>query len=535
MLALLIQEVATLATAQDNLARKHIFIPATEPEAVILRVAAYCRVSTDSEDQLNSFAAQQTYYNEYIRKHEGWQMADIYADEGITGTSAAKRDDFQRMLADCRKGRIDKVLVKSISRFARNTKECLEVIRELKTLGISVFFEEHKIDTRMVSSEMLTAVLASCAQAESESISQNMKWGIRARMEKGTYTAPSVPFGYRWGKEGLEIQMEEAVYIRYIFTEYLTGRNTEDIALELRSRSEKESILKARKWSYQSIVHILKNEKYVGDCLNQKTYMTEEFPRRCLRNRGEHAQYYVSNAHSAIIDRDTFTAVQALLQERARRHVKHTMQTSPVASRIVCGNCGANFRRKQTSGKYVYACRTRLADIHACDMLQIREDAIKDAFLRLYYNLRTNQQILTYMVKNLHTIRSRQMLWGADVIQINKETSNIISQSHKLTVMNKNGNVDPDIFIAKRNQLAEQLRQALRQKERLQHQEDDGIIEATEQLLDVINAGPAMLESFDEELFCELIDKVIIQSDTKIRFRLKNGLELPEMIERTVR
>lgn len=137
------------------------------PEAVVLRVAAYCRVSTDSEDQLNSFAAQQSYYNDYIRKHDNWQLAEIYADEGITGTSAKKRKDFQRLLADCRNGRIDKVLVKSISRFARNTTECLEAVRELKSLGISIFFEEHNIDTKMVSSEMLTAVIASCAQAES--------------------------------------------------------------------------------------------------------------------------------------------------------------------------------------------------------------------------------------------------------------------------------------------------------------------------------------------------------------------------------
>ena len=173
--------------AQDNLARKQIYIPALQSEAVILRVAAYCRVSTDSEDQLNSFAAQQTHYNDLIRNHEGWQLAEIYADEGITGTSAAKRDDFQRMLADCRKGRIDKILVKSISRFARNTKECLESIRELKELGISVFFEEHNIDTRMVTSEMLTAILASCAQAESESISNNMMGYSHSHGERNLY------------------------------------------------------------------------------------------------------------------------------------------------------------------------------------------------------------------------------------------------------------------------------------------------------------------------------------------------------------
>ena len=176
-----------MATAQHNLARKQIYIPALQPEAVVLQVAAYCRVSTDSEDQLNSFAAQQSYYNDYIRKHDNWQLAEIYADEGITGTSAAKRDDFQRMLSDCRKGRIDKILVKSISRFARNTKECLECIRELKAMGISVFFEEHNIDTGMVTSEMLTAILASCAQEESESISKNMRWSYQRRMESGNF------------------------------------------------------------------------------------------------------------------------------------------------------------------------------------------------------------------------------------------------------------------------------------------------------------------------------------------------------------
>ena len=258
-----------MATVQDNLARKQIYIPALQPEAVQLRVAAYCRVSTDSEDQLNSFAAQQTHYNELIRSHDGWQMAEIYADEGITGTSAKKRKDFQRMLSDCRKGRIDKILVKSISRFARNTKECLEITRELKAMGISVFFEEHNIDTRMVTSEMLTAILASCAQAESESISKNMKWGIHKRMEAGTYVASSVPFGYRWVDGTLVIHREEAQYVKYIFSEYLSGRNTDDIAMELRSLSETVSVLRAWKWSYQAIVQMLKNEKYISAAVLQ--------------------------------------------------------------------------------------------------------------------------------------------------------------------------------------------------------------------------------------------------------------------------
>ena len=156
-----------MATTRDNLARKQIFIPANVPEEeIVLRVAAYCRVSTDSDDQINSFTAQNSHYMEMITAHDQWELVDIYADEGITGTSAKKRKDFQRLLADCRNGRIDKVLVKSISRFARNTTECLEAVRELKSLGISIFFEEHSIDTKMVSSEMLMAVIASCAQVQ---------------------------------------------------------------------------------------------------------------------------------------------------------------------------------------------------------------------------------------------------------------------------------------------------------------------------------------------------------------------------------
>ena len=522
-----------MATAQDNLARKHIFIPATEPEAVILRVAAYCRVSTDSDDQLDSFAAQQTYYNEYIRKHEGWQMADIYADEGITGTSAAKRDDFQRMLSDCRKGRIDKVLVKSISRFARNTKECLESIRELKALGISVFFEEHNIDTRMVTSEMLTAVLASCAQAESESISKNMRWSYQKRMLSGTYIPSSVPYGYRLNEKQIVVKPDEAVVVAQIFTLYLAGYSKLKIAAELNSKGIHTR--KGNPWDYCAIRYILRNERYAGNSLWQKTYKTDDFPPKKLRNYGERERYYAENTHPAIIEMDAFSAVKELLEERRVFYKEGNRTENPVRDRLICGHCGSRFRGKTVEGIQYWCCRTHSNNAASCPTKAIPAEEIAEAFLRLYFNLKNNKQIMSYLLKNLYTIRNRQMLWGADIIELNKRISDLIRQSHKLTAMQRSGNVDPGIFIAKSNQLAEQLRQAKQQKERLQHQEDDGIIEATEQLLDTIQAGPAMLESFDEELFCELIDKIIVVSNTKIRFRLKNGLELPESIERTVR
>lgn len=175
-----------------------IVIPAhDEIVARKIRVAAYARVSSSSEDQLNSYRVQNQYYSELISGNPDWEMIDIYADEGITGTSVEKREDFQRMMQDCRKGKIDRILVKSISRFARNTKDCLAAVRELKELGVSVQFEEQGIDTSKVSSEMVTAIMASLAQKQSESISGNVKWGVQKRMEDGTYVASSAPYGYR--------------------------------------------------------------------------------------------------------------------------------------------------------------------------------------------------------------------------------------------------------------------------------------------------------------------------------------------------
>ena len=522
-----------MATAQDNLARKQIYIPALQPEAVILRVAAYCRVSTDSDDQLNSFVAQQTYYNDYIRKHDNWQLAEIYADEGITGTSAAKRDDFQRMLNDCRKGRIDKILVKSISRFARNTKECLEYIRELKALGISVFFEEHNIDTKMVTSEMLTAVLASCAQAESESISKNMRWSYQKRMESGQFITCKAPYGYRLVNRQLIVEDTEAAIVKMIFRNFLSGWSTVEIAAEL-TRMKVKTREGLDEWKPYTIKRILINEKYIGDALLQKKYSTETFPPIKRINHGERPQYYVENTHPAINSRDAFERTQELLQGKRPAIVGKPKHQHRLGKKIVCGECGKLFRKTISRGNEYWVCNGHNSG-GTCSIQPIREAEFFSAFLRCYFNLTHHPEIMNGLLRNLYTIRNRQMLWSVDIIELNKRISDIISQSHKLTAMQKSGNVDPDIFIAKSNQLAEQLRKAKQQKERLQNQENDGIIEATEQLIDILNAGPAMLESFDEELFCELIEKIIVESNTRIRFRLKNGLELPESIERTVR
>ena len=222
--------------AQENTARV-ITIAATEqPQDIRLRVAAYARVSSSSDEQLNSFAAQNRYYTELISGKDNWQLVDIYADEGITGTSIEKRDDFMRMLRDCERGLIDRILVKSISRFARNTTECLETVRSLKARGVSVYFEKEGIDTGKVSGEMLTAVFASLAQAESESISKNMRWSYQKRMQMGTYIPASIPFGYVLKDGKITIEPEEADVVRKIYDMYLSGSGRVTIAQNLNRR-----------------------------------------------------------------------------------------------------------------------------------------------------------------------------------------------------------------------------------------------------------------------------------------------------------
>lgn len=440
------------------------------------------------------------------------------------------------MLTDCRRGKIDKILVKSISRFARNTTDCLETIRELKSLGISIYFEEHNIDTKNIASEMLTAVLASCAQAESESISQNTRWGIQKKMRDGTYVAPSVPFGFRWKAGGLVIEEAEAKYVRYAVSSYLTGKNASELAKEFREKSAEDSVLAKRKWSFQTVVEMLKNEKYAGDALCQKTCMTKTLPRRCVRNHGEQDQYYITDAHPAIIDRESYESVQSLLQRRSENHVRHTTKTTPLGGKFVCGCCGSGFRRKQAGTEYAFACRKHAQDKNACAMPQIPEGEVYRAFERLYDHLKHDgASILPGILRNLKMIRDRRMLWSSGIVELNREISDITNQSHQLAVLNKQGVIDPDIFISKTNQLAEQLRKAKRSKEILLKTGDDDLIEKTQMLVEVLEDGPAYLDAFDEKLFCELIDKIIVQSNTEIRFRLMNGLELTETLERRMR
>ena len=296
------------------MAQVQIIQPYQPQSEELEKVAAYCRVSTDSKDQLNSYRTQIGYYTNFIAQHSGWELVDIYADEGITGTSLEKRDEFKRMLQDCRAGKITRILVKSVSRFARNTLELIETTRELKDLGVVVVFEEQGIDTAQMLGEMQLTLLAMAAQEESTSISKNMKWSIQKRMDAGTYRGNTAPYGYRLEDGQLKIEETEAAVVRRIFEMRLSGMGQVAITQELNRQGIHPR--DGKPWTVYRVRYILSNERYIGDSLFQKKYITDPLSHKSVRNHGERDQYYIHNTHEGIISRETFQKVQESFQSR---------------------------------------------------------------------------------------------------------------------------------------------------------------------------------------------------------------------------
>lgn len=361
--------------------RIHI-IPATKTTAAPgrasgrrQRVAAYCRVSTDSEEQLTSYTAQKAYYTQKIGENPDWELAGIFADRGITGTSLKKRTEFNKMIAACKRGRIDMILTKSLSRFARNTVDCLEVVRMLRANGIGVIFEKENINTLTESSEFLITLFSSFAQAESESISKNVVWGIQKSREAG-----KVPFqyqkllGYRKGVDGQpEIDPEEAEVVKRIYRRYLDGCSLAQIKKEL----EADGIPTAsgiRGWTYQVIRNILTNERYIGDALLQKTYTTDCISKTVRKNQGDRPMVYVEKNHPAIISKAMFYQVREEMTRRSskRKVMQKTGKTEQgkysakyaLSELLVCGECGTPYKRctwaRNGKKRIVWRCVSRL-------------------------------------------------------------------------------------------------------------------------------------------------------------------------------
>lgn len=357
--------IGTALTTPSNM--RIVMIPAKAQEEIkkaakCLRVAAYCRVSTDDKEQKTSYEAQIQYYTNKINKNPDWQMAGIFADEGITGTQAKKRPQFLKMIRLCRQGKIDVILTKSLSRFARNTVDSLNYIRELKMLGIAVISEKENINTLTAESEMLITIMSCFAQAESESISKNVSWGVRQSFKSGNVPMQYKKLlGYKKGENDLpEIVPEEAEIVKEIFRSYLDGMSLKQIADSLNSRGIKTKH-KQTEWQTEVVKSILVNEKYTGDALLQKTYITDCITKKTRKNNGELPMYLVKNHHEPIISHADFNRVQ---EEMARRGAKKAIANKlgkteqgkysakyALSELLICGECGSHYRRVTWTAK----------------------------------------------------------------------------------------------------------------------------------------------------------------------------------------
>jgi len=511
-----------------------------------LRVAAYCRVSTDDEEQLTSYEAQQTYYTDKIMTNPQWTMAGIFADEGITGTSAKKRPEFLRMIRKCRQGKIDLVLVKSISRFARNTVDCLNYIRALRTLGIAVIFEKENINTLESDSEMLLTMMGAFAQAESESMSANIVWGKRQAMREGkTNVQYQNLYAYELGEDGKpRIIPERAEVVRRIYDSFLAGHSVRMIKQEL----ERQGIPATRggaSWSESVIRSILKNEKYCGDVLMQKTYTQDCISKKQLRNEGQLPMYLVQDDHEGIVSRDTFNAVKA---EFARRNVGRapSQKLAPtgrscysakyaLTERLVCGECGTLYRRcvwiKRGEKFAVWRCASRVDyGVRYCrNSPSLREEPLQTAILAAINTVMSQRNVLVGQIEDAMRMELIPLPDGSmSVSDIDRRLEELGKEFQILFADSQNGGFMKHAEDFKR--ISENMARLKEQRACLLDQQncDSAASRRISDAVSILNVGSAAITEWDESIIRQLVDTVKVLSANRIRVYLRGGMEIEQ-------
>lgn len=502
------------------------------------RVCAYCRVSTDSSEQQNSFSAQVKYYTKLIGNKDEWQYAGIYADEARSGTKLQKRDEFLRMMKDCEAGKVDMIITKSVTRFARNTVDSIQAIRKLKALSIAVYFEKEHINTLSEKSEQMLTILSSLAQGESEGISTNTKWAVKKRFQDGSFILGCPAYGYTKDEAGEPIiKDDEAVVVRRIFKEYLNGKGSYVIAKGL-SEDGIPTIRSAEKWQDSVVKEILQNSIYTGDLLLQKTFTTEVVPFQRKTNKGQLPQYFISENHQPIITKEQFEAVKEIYEYRRKQmgidDSGKYQNRYAFSSNIICGECGSTFRRQKIYigkpyEKIQWCCSQHIQDKSKCSLKGIREDVIKRAFTVMWNKLISNNtEILIPLLESLKSLRIDEQQ-EQEISECNNRIMELTEQSHILSSVVAKGYIDSAVFIERQNTLTQELTAA--KKKRSQLLDSNGFdreIAWTELLIALIQSNPNILEDYDENLFLQAVDKIIIYENQTITFRLKSSLELTE-------
>lgn len=504
-------------------------------------MAAYCRVSTDSEEQMTSYTAQVNHYTKLLQSRDDWNLVGIYADEGLSGTSVKKRKEFLRMIEDCRAGKIDEIYVKSISRFARNTLDCVTYIRELKELGINIHFEGLNIDTMDSKGELLIMILASIAEDESRNISQNIRWAVEKNFMQGKVMLSTL-YGYKKIKKGgIEIVPEQAAIVRRIYNEFLSGYSVSQIAERLEADDIKTHQGKS-KWYHANIIGMLTNEKYTGDAILQKTYQASFLNKKRVKNEGQAKQYHVVNSHPAIIDRDTFEKVQAELKRRQDLATDGDKASGKFSSYhifstiIKCGECGDTFRRY---GHYykgekipVWICKTKQKTKgEKCGMTHIREQKIEDAFVRALNAVlgdkdRVIEEILESAAKIItdadqadHDAKVAELeVLRSQMLELTKQYgASEGKNSEELRTRALELGAEIDRLMAETKFIAD----LINTKKLARHRMDD--------IRAMLESG-AMLKEFDSAIFKQMIREIVVLSGGELEFIFNCGITAKERI-----
>ena len=503
-----------------------------------LRVAAYCRVSTEEEEQQGSFEIQKLYYTEKINSTPEWEVAGIYADDGISGVHTKKRDGFNQMIQDCKKRKIDLILTKSISRFARNTLDSIQYVRMLKQMGIAVVFEKENINTATMNSEMILTVLSAFAQAESESISQNVARGKRMGYKHGKFAFPyGRIIGYRKGADGKpEIIPEQAEIIRLIFNSYLQGDSLQSIKAKL----ETAGALTARgniAWSAQSILRILQNEKYCGDVLLQKTFTEDVLTGVHKKNTGQLPQYYIENYHEGIVSKQMFREVQAEIarrnsksaaNQRKRRRGRYNSKYA-LSERLVCGDCGSPYKRVTWNihgrKQIVWRCINRIEyGTKFCgNSPSIPEEELHNAILKAVQDLAVNftDEVAAQINGILHDIQTGE----STKPNLQKQLEQTQQEFNRLLEMSLDLDEDTpflDDRLGKLNSKIKRLKKAI--EESAAQQEKNSQPEM------LLSAKDLQIQEYDDALTARIIEKITVRSRNEILIRFIGRYEKVMML-----
>ena len=523
--------------------------PTVKPKATAnsyrqLRVAAYCRVSTQMEEQLNSYEVQKNYYTEKINSEPKWKLVGIFADKGITGTSALKRDEFQKMIRMCKRKQIDMIITKSISRFSRNTVDCLNYVRMLRQLDVDVFFEEQGIHSKDAGAEFYITIYGSIAQSESENISANVRWGIQQRAKEGkVHFAYSRFLGYKEGPDGKPmIDEEQADTVKFIFNEYLLGSSLADIAKSLTAKGIKTPSGKSG-WNGSTVRTILSNEKYKGDALLNKTYISDCISKKVKKNNGERPMYYVENNHPAIIDKDTFNRVQEELARRtSKRKVKQVgtkTEQGKYSSKyaltelLICGECGTPYRRCTwtASGekKIVWRCINRLdyGKKYCHHSPTIEESVLQNAIVTaIMNNAQQSSDVLSILKEHIRIgiqadeVEDNSLELLIEIAKLDEKYNALFS---KMTADTEDiESIENQLIeiINKKHSLQAQVEEI--KNERIKRENAQSRLEQIYLILDGLKNHPM---TYNDTLVRQILDTVVVESKDKIKVVFTGGYE----------